>query len=64
MIRFYGDGIPGGEEWEFYDLEVDPNEMKSVYGDSDQAVRIAEMKKELQRLRKFYKVPPVVKKES
>jgi arylsulfatase A-like enzyme len=57
LIRFYGKDVPNGEEWEFYDLETDPNEMKSIYGDSAQKERIAAMKKELLRLRKLYKVP-------
>ena len=46
-----------GEEWEFYDLKRDPNEMKSIYNDPAQEKRIAGMKKELHRLRKIYKVP-------
>ncbi|MFW5871196.1 MAG: sulfatase [Verrucomicrobiota bacterium] len=57
LIRFYGGGVPGGEEWEFYDLKTDPGEMKNIYGDAAQQDRIREFKKELQRLRKFYKVP-------
>jgi hypothetical protein len=31
--------------------------MKSIYSDPTQATRIEEMKKELARLRKFYKLP-------
>jgi arylsulfatase A-like enzyme len=57
LIRFYGKDVPNGEEWEFYDLQNDPNEMKSIYTDPAQKKRITEMKKELQRLRNFYKVP-------
>jgi arylsulfatase A-like enzyme len=57
LIRFYGEDVPNGEEWEFYDLQKDPSEMKSLYNDPEQAGRIAEMKKELQRLRESYKVP-------
>ena len=57
LIRFYGKDVPDGEEWEFYDLRKDPNEMKSLYADPAQKDRIAEMKKELQRLREFYQVP-------
>ena len=56
LIRFYGKGLPNGEEWELYDLATDPNEMKSIYGDPAQSGTIAELKKELQRLREFYKV--------
>ncbi|MHC4433547.1 MAG: sulfatase family protein [Planctomycetota bacterium] len=57
LIRFYGEDVPNGEEWEFYDLHTDPNEMNSIYDDPAQKSRIAEMKKELKRLRKHYQVP-------
>ncbi len=57
LIRFYGKDVPNGEEWEFYDLKTDPNEMKSIYSNPEQKNQIAKMKKELQRLRKQYKVP-------
>jgi arylsulfatase A-like enzyme len=57
LIRFYGLGVPGGEEWEFYDLQTDPQEMKSIYGDTAQSERIAGMKAELKRLRQVYNVP-------
>jgi len=57
LIRFFGRDVPDGEEWEFYDLETDPSEMKSTYDDPAQAPRIKEMKTELARLRKFYKLP-------
>lgn len=61
LIRFYGQDVPNGEEWEFYDLKNDPNEMKSLFDDSGQRDRIEEMKKELQRLRNVYKVPTTAK---
>jgi len=57
LIRFFGRDVPDGEEWEFYDLETDPSEMKSTYDDPAQAPRIKEVKTELARLRKFYKLP-------
>lgn len=57
LIRFYGKDVPNGEEWEFYDLQNDPNEMKNIYNAPAQNKRIAEMKAELQRLRQIYKVP-------
>lgn len=44
-------------EWEFYDLEKDPNEMKSEYDNPAYADQLAELKKELARLRKYYMVP-------
>jgi arylsulfatase A-like enzyme len=57
LIRFYGKDVPNGEEWEFYDLETDPEEMHSQYRNPEQATIVASLKKELKRLRKEYKVP-------
>lgn len=57
LIRFYGKDVPNNEEWEFYDLEKDPAEMKNSYDNPEYKEKIASMKKELQRLRKYYKVP-------
>jgi len=51
LIYFYKNN-----EWEFYDLKKDPNEMNNVYRNSEYAENISEMKKELQRLRDYYKV--------
>lgn len=45
------------DEWELYDLEKDPQEMKSVYGDPAYTEVQAELKKELARLRKELQVP-------
>jgi len=45
-------------EWELYDLEKDPNEMKSLHDNPEYAAKVTEMKAELKRLRTFYKVPP------
>lgn len=57
LIRFYGKDVPNGEEWEFYDLEKDPNEMMNSYSNSDYKENIEELKTELVRLRKHYKMP-------
>ena len=57
LIRFYGKDVPNSEEWEFFDLKTDPSEMKSGYNNPEYAGVIKDMKAELQRLRKFYKVP-------
>ena len=52
LIYFYNlDG------WEMYDLEKDPNELNSVYGKPEYASLTKELKSELARLRKLYKVP-------
>lgn len=45
------------DEWEFYDLERDPHELKSVYDDPAQAEYVQELKEELARLREYYQVP-------
>ena len=57
LIRFYGKDVPNGEAWEFYDLEKDPHEMHNRYGTPEHKPRIADMKQELQSLRKKYRVP-------
>jgi len=44
------------EEWELYDLEKDPDELRSVYGDPDYAAITAALKDELERLRRMYAV--------
>jgi arylsulfatase A-like enzyme len=50
LIHFYELG-----EWELYDLENDPQEMKSIYGDAAQASVVEDLKRELERLRAHYK---------
>ena len=57
LIRYYGKGVPNGEEWELFDLEKDPAEMKSEYANPEYAKEVKRLKKELQRLRHYYKVP-------
>ena len=51
LIYFYE---PDVDEWELYDLEADPHEMKSVYSDAKYADVVKKMKAELKRLRKKY----------
>jgi arylsulfatase A-like enzyme len=53
LIHFYELG-----EWELYDLERDPHEMRSVYVDPAYAATVQELKGELARLRDLYHVPP------
>ncbi|PXA03383.1 sulfatase [Coraliomargarita sinensis] len=57
LIRFYGNDVPNGEEWEFYDLEADPNELTNVYGQAAYETEVAALKEELLRLREQYQVP-------
>ena len=60
LIRFYGTDVPGGEEWEFYDLQDDPSEMNNRYGDVQYETQIRELKEELDRLRLEYQVTECV----
>lgn len=46
LIHFYKLG-----EWELFDLEKDPQEMRSVYDEPEYAAVVTELKKELARLR-------------
>jgi len=57
LIRFYGPDVPDGEEWELFDLEKDPSEMKNIYGNPEYTDKVKELKKELDRLKKQYDVP-------
>jgi arylsulfatase A-like enzyme len=52
LINYYRLG-----EWELYDLEKDPDEMKSIYDDPKYKDQVAELKQELDRLRTHYRVP-------
>ena len=53
LIRFPDDNL---NTWEFFDLQKDPMEMKNLYADKSYRGDIQSMKKELQRLRKQYKI--------
>ena len=44
-------------EWEFYDLNKDPLEMKSEYNNPEYAEQVNKAKQELKRLRQHYRVP-------
>lgn len=57
LIRFYGEGVPGGEEWELYDLLSDPSEMKNLAHESRDKPLFKTLKAELQHLRLHYEVP-------
>lgn len=51
LIRF-----PDHDTWELYDLETDPQELESRYGDPALAGQQSQLKTELERLRKELKV--------
>ncbi|MEN8188141.1 MAG: sulfatase [Bacteroidota bacterium] len=53
LIHFY-DPV---DTWEFYDLEVDPNEMNNLYWDASCQQTIEELKSELIELKLKYKLP-------
>jgi arylsulfatase A-like enzyme len=57
LIRFYGKDVPNAEEWELYDLNNDPREMNNIYSNPEMASKTKELKTELKRLQKYYKVP-------
>ena len=42
------------DEWDLFDREKDPDQLRSVYADPDYAVAVAELKTELARLRALY----------
>ncbi|MGL4942817.1 MAG: sulfatase family protein [Thermoguttaceae bacterium] len=53
LIHFYDDI----DEWEFFDLENDPNELTSVYGDAKYESHRKRLAAELERLKDELKVP-------
>ena len=54
LIRF---PEPAIDDWEFFDLQSDPQELESRYGDPEMAEVQAKLKEELDRLRAEYEVP-------
>lgn len=52
LIHYYG-----VDQWECFDLQTDPNEMKSVYDEPRYAPVVAELKETLARLKRDYAVP-------
>ncbi len=53
LIHFYT-----VDEWELHDMLRDPHEMINVYDKPEYQPIVKKMKAELQRLRKYYKLPP------
>jgi arylsulfatase A-like enzyme len=45
------------DEWELFDLENDPDELSSVYADSEYAEIVADLKARLAQMRADYRVP-------
>lgn len=50
LIRFYQ-----FDEWEFYDLKADPDEVTNLYGSKAHSKTIAQLKGDLEKLRKHYR---------
>lgn len=57
LIKFYGVDVPNGEEWELYDLQNDPAEMKNIYSNPEFRSKIEALKTELAELKEQYQVP-------
>jgi hypothetical protein len=55
LIHFYNDI----DEWEFYDLQTDPHELRNVIDDSTYSTEVARLKTELERQKTKLNVPPV-----
>lgn len=52
LIHFYN-----LDEWELFDLEKDPQELRSVYSDPAYAAQVRELTAEVKRLQELYRVP-------
>jgi arylsulfatase A-like enzyme len=61
LVRFES---PDLQEWELFDLEQDPREVRSVYSEPAYAAVVDELKKELLRLRAELKVPAEIPGEA
>ena len=52
LIHFYNE-----DEWELFDLQSDPNEMRSIDAEPANADLVKQLKAEIVRLQKLYQVP-------
>ncbi|MDA7870625.1 DUF4976 domain-containing protein, partial [bacterium] len=50
--------FPMSSEWNLFDLEIDPNEMRSLHAEPDYESKLKELKSELNRLRVKFEAPP------
>lgn len=57
LIRFYGKDFAQGEEWEFYDLKSDPQEMNNRYQNPEYQEVVSSMLDRLRMVRASYNVP-------
>jgi arylsulfatase A-like enzyme len=61
LVHFDGPDI---DEWELFDREKDPHELRSVLSDPNYAPVMADLKRELTRLRAVLKVPAHIPREA
>jgi hypothetical protein len=62
LVHFYGDGEKNYDE--LFDLKTDPHELRSVYGEPEEAETQKRLTHELARLRRELKEPDALKSES
>ena len=55
LIHYYDDI----DEWELFDLQTDPNELRNVYSDEKYKAEINRLEKELVRQKAVLNVPPL-----
>jgi N-acetylglucosamine-6-sulfatase len=55
--------LPATDEWQLFDLEKDPQELRSVHADPGYAAVLADMKRTYQELRAHYQVQPSAKQK-
>ena len=53
--------FPKSDEWNLFDLQKDPNEMRSVHADPAYATKRAELTEEFHRLREQFDAPEIRK---
>jgi arylsulfatase A-like enzyme len=61
LVRFES---PDVKEWELFDIEQDPLELRNVYDDPANQAVVADLKRELERLRIELEVPAEIPKEA
>ena len=49
--------FPASKEWNLFDLQKDPNELKSVHSEPAYAKNLDDLKKEFYRLRTYFDAP-------